>query len=104
MGEVLTESLVDTVRVVAFDVLPRIALLAVNRVSIIVSKSANTLDSVWLFIYNLLLSGDILYGYGRRQGEWNPTRRRDRRRERWQLVCHNLKGTSRWRFNIGGIA
>jgi hypothetical protein len=49
MGEVLSGHLRPIVRVITFDVLPRVALFAVYRVPVIVSEVANTLDRIWLF-------------------------------------------------------
>ena len=61
--EVVADSIVNLIRVVALDVLPRVALLAVNRVSIIVSIATDTLDRVRLLLY--LLLADSILGSGR---------------------------------------
>jgi hypothetical protein len=87
--EVGAERIFDGVWIIALDMLPCFACLAEYRVSIIVSEVADTLDGVGLFVYSLLLSSNISIWDGARKRERRLTRKRDRRGQRRQLVCHN---------------
>jgi hypothetical protein len=91
MGEVLTYGLFPVVGVKAFDVLPRVARLAVDRVSIIVSEGANTLDCVRFFLTPFCLRRRLILD------EWlwdsvgeRLTRSRSERRQGRRFVGHNL--------------
>lgn len=95
VGEVFTISVLHVIRVEALDVLPGIACLAVDRVSIIVREVTDTLDSVRLFLYGLDLLWNILDRDGIVCGEGSLTRSRNLRRQRWKLVGHNLTKSSR---------
>ena len=53
MREVCFGSIIDSARIVALDMLPGIALLAINCIPIVVGEDANTFDSVRLFVYGL---------------------------------------------------
>jgi hypothetical protein len=59
MCKVRTKGIFDVVGVVALDVLPGIARLAVDGISVIVSEATYTPDGVRLLLDNLLLSRDI---------------------------------------------
>lgn len=74
--KVLSRGGLTIARIVAFDVLPRVALLAVYCIAIVVCKVADALDCVWLFIDRF---GHRSIG-GRRKGVGcSIGRRRDRR-------------------------
>lgn len=49
--EFFPRSIINTAGVKTFDMLPRIARLAVNCISIVVRVVADTLDRVWLLLY-----------------------------------------------------
>src|SRR5437764_1345915 len=49
----LSGGVIDSARIIALDVLPRIAGFAINRVPIVVLIVANTLDRVGLLVYGL---------------------------------------------------
>jgi hypothetical protein len=49
----LSGGIIDWTRIIALEVLPRIAGLAINRVSIVVLIVANALDRVRLLVYGL---------------------------------------------------
>ncbi len=94
--EVFAIGLFDVVGVEALDVLPGIACLAVDRVSVIVREVANTLDGVGLFLNRRLhLLGYILKWDGLAWRGDILTGSRDLRRQRRELFCHNLIEASR---------
>jgi hypothetical protein len=89
MCKVRIKGVIHIIGVIAPDVLPCIARLAVDRISVIVSEVADTLDGVRLLLDRLLLPRGISTRDGIRKGEGGLTRKRDRRRQRRQLVGHN---------------
>lgn len=91
MSEVLPYGLVPVVGVEAVDMLPGVACFAIDRVSVIVREVAYTLDGVRLFFYHLDLVGDIVLGSGGERRRESLTGKHGMRRQRCQLVGHNLK-------------
>jgi len=63
--EICSRGVGHPTRIEAFNMLPCVARLAVNRVSIVVRKVADALDGVRLFIYGLGEGGRIVSGNGR---------------------------------------
>lgn len=91
MSEVFAESLLATVWVEAVDVLPRVARVAVDRVSIIIREVANTLDRVRLFfLYRHNLAWNIVGGDWYARSEEGLTRSRGLSRQWLRLFGHNL--------------
>lgn len=95
MSKVLSNSLVPVIGVKAIDVLPSIARLAVDCVSVIIREVANTLDGVRLF-FRLLLDGRsdgrfILDHRLRWRSENGLTGKWCLRQRRRGRVVHNLR-------------
>lgn len=96
--KVFAEGLLARIGVEAFNVLPRVACLAVNRVSIIIRKVANTLDRVRLFIRRRVVLARIVR-LRRGGGRDNVVLTRNRYLRRrllmrlLRLFCHNPKGS-----------
>ena len=91
MCEILSDGFFPVVGVEALDMLPRVARLAVYRVSIIVRESADTLDSVWFFLTPFCLCWRLILD----EWIWNGvgeclTRSRNESRQRCRLFGHNL--------------
>jgi len=79
--EVIADDFLGVVVIVALDVLPRIAFLAIDGISVIVSETTYTLDGVWLFLYRLLFANDMLDGRVCRERERGLTGRCELRRQ-----------------------
>ena|ERR1700733_10486906 len=90
MGELSAEGFFAVIGIKAIDVLPRVAGVAVYRVSVIVREVTYTLDGVGLLVSRLGLMDYFSSGGGRQQGEEALTRKRGLRLKRGRLFCHNL--------------
>ena len=99
MGKVFAVSIVYVVWVVALDVLPSVTGLAVDRVSIIVRKAADTLDRVGLFFGSLGLVRDMLRE-GRRSG--SLAERKEDCDSAGQQHLRNLRSLRSRRISSGG--
>ena len=86
----LSGSIIDSTRIIALDVLPRIAGFAINRVSIVVLIVANTLDCVRLLVYGLDNRKRIVRRDRSSSVEGGLNRRRDLRCDGEWSFCHNL--------------
>jgi len=97
VSKVLAARVLDIIRVEALDVLPRVARLAVDRVSVIVREAADTLDGVGFFAFyrRLDLVRAILGRSAVVREDDGLTRIRELRRQGWGLFCHNLFAASR---------
>lgn len=80
---------VDSSRIETFDMLPRIARLAVYRIPVIVGVVADALDGVGFFVHRFYDGMRIVDGDGGRM-EGGLNRGRDLRGYREEPFCHNL--------------
>jgi hypothetical protein len=90
MSKVFSKGIFEFIWVVALDVLPCVADLAIDRISVIVREVADTLDGVRFFLYRLLLVRDVLDRDGTLSRKSGLTGSHDLREQRRSPVCHNL--------------
>ncbi|KFY86460.1 hypothetical protein V498_07498 [Pseudogymnoascus sp. VKM F-4517 (FW-2822)] len=96
-ARVPSSGLLDVTGVEAFDVLPRIAFLAVDGVAVVVEVVANALDGVWLLVNRVGGGAGRASRVGGRNGRLrNGLTLRDRRWYGKGPFCHNLAEASRW--------
>lgn len=96
VAEVIAGGLLDVTRVEAFDVLPRIASLAVDGITVVVRVVADALDGVWLLVYRVGGGARRASRVGRDGRLRNGLTLRDRRWYGKGPFCHNLAEASRW--------